>query len=80
MKTLTLATLYENQGYIREALEIYWSILEKEPENSDALKALERLAKERRHFDNPHPKLTQYFVNMHTRESMHRFENWLMRW
>ncbi len=80
MKTVTLASLYEKQGYIREALAIYWDLLEKDPENRVALKALERLAKERRRFHNPHPKLTHYFVKMQSSESVKRFEEWLMKW
>ncbi len=41
--TVTLARLYEKQGYIEDAVKIYNKVLEKEPDNMEAKKALERI-------------------------------------
>ncbi len=41
--TVTLAKLYEKQGYINDAIETYKKILEKEPDNAEAKEALSRL-------------------------------------
>lgn len=41
--TVTLAKLYEKQGYIEDAAKIYNKLLEKEPDNMEVKKALERL-------------------------------------
>ncbi len=41
--TITLARLYEKQGYVNDAIETYKKILKKEPDNIEAKEALERL-------------------------------------
>ncbi len=41
--SVTLARLYEKQGYIEDAIEVYKRILEKEPDNMEVQEALERL-------------------------------------
>ncbi len=41
--TITLAKLYEKQGYINDAINTYKKIIEKEPDNIEAKEALERL-------------------------------------
>ncbi len=41
--SITLAKLYEKQGYINDAIETYKKILEKEPDNAEAKEALNRL-------------------------------------
>ena len=41
--TITLAKLYEKQGYINDAIDTYKKIIEKEPDNIEAKEALERL-------------------------------------
>lgn len=40
--TITLGRLYEKQGHIKEAIEIYKKILEKEPNNQEAKEGLKR--------------------------------------
>jgi len=78
MNTLTLASIYESQGHIKEALAIYWEILEEDPSNSGALKGIERLAKDRRVFKNRYPKTTKYFIKMRTEKEFKTFERWLL--
>jgi hypothetical protein len=78
MTTLTLASIYESQGYKREALEIYWKILEKDPSNRAALKGLDRLSNFRRVFNNPNKKMTQKFIYMSSKEEYREFERWLL--
>ncbi len=41
--TITLAKLYEKQGYINDAIDTYKKIIDKEPDNIEAKEALERL-------------------------------------
>ncbi len=41
--TVTLAKLYEKQGYIEDAIDVYKKILKKEPDNEEAKEALNRL-------------------------------------
>ncbi|AEA33205.1 tetratricopeptide repeat protein [Hippea maritima] len=41
--TITLAKLYEKQGYIDDAIKVYRKILEKEPDNIEAKKDLDKL-------------------------------------
>ena len=44
--TITMAKLYEKQGYINDAIEIYKKILKKEPDNIEAKESLDRLLKD----------------------------------
>ena len=41
--TITLAKLYEKQGYINDAIDTYKKIIEREPDNIEAKEALDRL-------------------------------------
>ena len=41
--TVTLAKLYEKQGYIKDAIDTYKKILDEEPDNAEAKEALDRL-------------------------------------
>ena len=41
--SVTLARLYEKQGYIDDAIEVYKKLLEKEPDNMEVQEALTRL-------------------------------------
>ena len=50
MKTLTLASIHESQGYHDEAIQIYQDILADDPENEAALLGLQRLTQRRREF------------------------------
>ncbi len=78
MNTLTLASIYESQGHKRDALEVYWKILESDPNNSAAMRAIERLSKIRREFKNPNPKKVKEFVSIKTDKEYRAFEEWLL--
>ena len=43
IKTITLATIYENQGLKEDALKIYQDILELQPDNEEARLGVARL-------------------------------------
>ncbi len=45
ISSITLARLYEKQGYIEDAIKTYKHILEKEPDNVEALEELKKLEK-----------------------------------
>ncbi len=77
MKTLTLAKIYESQGYIRDALTIYEDILLKDPRNTEALKAVARLRRNSKKFVGVNKKLKKYFIKMHKKEHFDKFERWL---
>jgi hypothetical protein len=77
MKTLTLAKIYESQGYIKDALTIYEDILGEDPRNAEALEAVFRLRKNRSSFVGVNKKLKRYFVKMHKKEHFDKFERWL---
>ncbi|EEC25002.1 hypothetical protein HPB128_3g47 [Helicobacter pylori B128] len=45
LETITLAHIYEEQGFFEEALQIYTNILKKTPDHAEALKQIKRLEK-----------------------------------
>ncbi|ADU79419.1 hypothetical protein HPIN_00810 [Helicobacter pylori India7] len=45
LETITLANIYEEQGFFEEALQIYTNILKKTPDHTEALKQMKRLEK-----------------------------------
>ncbi len=45
LETITLASIYEEQGFFEEALQIYTNILKKTPDHTEALKQIKRLEK-----------------------------------
>ncbi|WP_120872438.1 tetratricopeptide repeat protein [Helicobacter pylori] len=45
LETITLARIYEEQGFFEEALQIYTNILNKTPDHAEALKQMKRLEK-----------------------------------
>ncbi len=77
MKTLTLAKIYESQGYVNDASVIYEDILAEDPKNKEALNALSRLRKNRENFVGVNKKLKRYFIKMHKKEHFDKFERWL---
>ena len=77
MKTLTLATIYEKQGFVSEALEIYREISQREPENKEAIVGLQRLKRIKIKFDGENTKMRDFFVQMQTKEQFLEFKKWL---
>lgn len=78
--TLTLASIYELQGYKDEALVIYQDILKKNPDNFEAQQALKRL-KINKKFGGVNEAAKKMFMNASSNsEELKNFERWLMQW
>jgi cytochrome c-type biogenesis protein CcmH/NrfG len=71
MASITLASIYEQQGHKKEALSIYKSLYKDNPNNVDIKKAIKRLQGKR-------ISKVSYFANMHTKEQFDKFERWLV--
>ncbi len=79
-KTLTLASIYELQGFKEEALTIYEEILKKDPENFEAKQAIKRLKKTTKSFSGVNQKAKDFFIRAHSDDDLKTFERWLMQW
>lgn len=79
-KTLTLASIYELQGFKEEALVIYEEILKKEPNNFEAKQALLRLKKNDSYSRKVNQKAKKFFINAQNSDDLKTFERWLMQW
>lgn len=79
-RTITLASIYELQGFEREALEIYEDILKKDPNNQEAKDAYKRLSKVSKTFKNVNTQAKHFFLKAHSDEELKTFERWLMQW
>ncbi len=79
MKTVTLASIHESQGYKDEAIKIYRDILEKDPDNEAALLGLKRLTQTRKKFGGVNQKKKYFFARMSKKEQYLQFERWLAK-
>ena len=79
MQTLTLANIYELQGLKEEALDIYKEILKKDPTNSDAKIAVQRLSGMRKEFSNVNTQMRDFFLKMEADIEFNEFERWLLK-
>ncbi len=79
-KTLTLASIYEIQGFKNEALVIYEEILKKDPQNFEAKQAVLRLKNPKKEFSGVNQKAKQLFIHAKSNEELKTFERWLMQW
>lgn len=79
MKTLTLASVYEIQGYKHEAMEIYKTILQADPDNVEARVALRRLANDRKSYGKADAAMLNLFVQMDSEVEFNEFERWLLQ-
>ena len=70
MSTITLARIYEKQGHLADALEIYEALYTKDPTNDEIKNAITRIKK-------INTKALKYFMGMHTPEQFAKFERWL---
>ncbi len=84
LETITLANIYEEQGFFEEALQIYINILKKTPDHAEALKQMERLEKIQK---NGAPfkhdaTLEQHYLNFIKGDflSVENLEQWLVEW
>ncbi|HHD83482.1 MAG TPA: tetratricopeptide repeat protein [Campylobacteraceae bacterium] len=72
MSTLTLARIYEKQGHLADALQIYREHLRKNPEDRELRAAVLRL----KHINT---KALKYFMEMHSEAQFLKFEKWLAK-
>lgn len=82
-KTITLASIYELQGFKDEAIQIYEEILKENPENKEAKEGIKRLKKElpkRKKFSNINKNMLNFFIQADNQEELKTFERWLMEW
>ncbi len=95
-KTIALGSIYELQGLKPEALEIYKSVLEKDPNNQEALLGYRRLSglSASSHPSTPPAQLQQYaplqrfemqkmqklFIQADKPAELRTIEKWLMQW
>ncbi len=79
MSTLTKANIYELQGYKSEALEIYRSILKKDPLNTEAKEAIERLIGVRKAYGIVNGEMKDFFINLNSEVEINEFERWLSK-
>ncbi len=77
MNTLTLASIYEDQNFLDEALKIYQEIYKREPNNKRAIVAIERIKRSKIKFDGVNQKMKDLFINMETKEEYMEFIRWL---
>ncbi|MGL2424149.1 hypothetical protein ACOWNV_03435 [Helicobacter pylori] len=84
LETITLAHIYEEQGFFEEALQIYTNILNKTPDHAEALKQIKRLEKIQK---NGAPfkhdvLLKQHYLNFIKGDflSVENLEQWLVEW
>jgi len=80
MNTLTLASIYENQGLKESALEIYKEILKLDPQNQEANIAIRRLSGMKKKYAGVDETMKQFFVNAHEPHELKEFERWLIQW
>ena len=72
MSTVTLAKIYEKQGHLADALEIYETLYQKNPADYEVKEAIDRIKK-------VNTKALKYFMGMQTPEQFVKFEKWLAK-
>ncbi|GAA8948467.1 tetratricopeptide repeat protein [Helicobacter pylori] len=84
LETITLARIYEEQGFFEEALQIYTNILEKTPDHTEALKQMKRLEKIQKNCTpfKHDATLERHYLNFikGDRLSVENLEKWLVEW
>ncbi len=84
LETITLANIYEEQGFFEEALQIYINILKKTPDHAEALKQMKRLEKiQKNGAPFKHDAiLERYYLNFIKGDflSVENLEQWLVEW
>ncbi|GAA9275892.1 tetratricopeptide repeat protein [Helicobacter pylori] len=84
LETITLAHIYEEQGFFEEALQIYTNILEKTPDHTEALKQMKRLEKIQKNLApfKYDATLERHYLNFikGDRLSVENLEKWLVEW
>ncbi|NHB24941.1 hypothetical protein E5E20_00810 [Helicobacter pylori] len=84
LETITLAHIYEEQGFFEEALQIYTNILKKTPDHIEALKQIKRLEKIQKNLApfKHDATLEQHYLNFIKGDylSVENLEKWLVEW
>ncbi|WP_187941070.1 tetratricopeptide repeat protein [Helicobacter pylori] len=84
LETITLARIYEEQGFFEEALQIYTNILNKTPDHTEALKQIKRLEKiQKNGAPFKHDALLErHYLNFIKGDclSVENLEKWLVEW
>ncbi|GAA9609659.1 tetratricopeptide repeat protein [Helicobacter pylori] len=84
LETITLARIYEEQGFFEEALQIYTNILKKTPDHTEALKQIKRLEKIQNNLApfKHNAILEQHYLNFIKGDllSVENLEKWLVEW
>ncbi|GAA8482916.1 tetratricopeptide repeat protein [Helicobacter pylori] len=84
LETITLARIYEEQGFFEEALQIYTNILEKTPDHAEALKQMKRLEKIQKNLApfKHDATLERHYLNFIKGDclSVENLEKWLVEW
>ncbi|MCQ2983516.1 hypothetical protein JT096_01265 [Helicobacter pylori] len=84
LETITLARIYEEQGFFEEALQIYTNILNKTPDHIEALKQMKRLEKIQKNgaLFKHDATLERHYLNFikGDRLSVENLEKWLVEW
>ena len=79
MKTLPLASIYEPQGHRYEAAQIYKTILQENPNNTEAKVALKRLTSNRKSYGKADENMLNLFIQMDSKIEFNEFERWLLQ-
>ncbi|GAA8944601.1 tetratricopeptide repeat protein [Helicobacter pylori] len=84
LETITLARIYEEQGFFEEALQIYINILNKTPNHTEALKQMKRLEKIQKNLApfKHDAILERHYLNFIKGDclSVENLEKWLVEW
>ncbi|AVV97184.1 hypothetical protein CEP77_06010 [Helicobacter pylori] len=84
LETITLAHIYEEQGFFEEALRIYTNILNKTPDHAEALKQMKRLEKIQKNLApfKHDAILERHYLNFIKGDclSVENLEQWLVEW
>ncbi|MFC3867133.1 tetratricopeptide repeat protein [Helicobacter equorum] len=79
IKTITLATIYENQGLKEDALKIYQDILELQPDNQEARLGVIRLSTNSTN-TLADPQWLEVFAQFSNPTQNKKFQEWLLQW
>lgn len=79
IKTITLATIYENQGLKEDALKIYQDILELQPDNQEARLGVIRLSTNNTS-TLANPQWLEVFAQLANPAQNKKFQEWLLQW
>lgn len=78
MQTVTLAGIYETQGLMDDALEIYQAILQREPNNISAKKGIRRIQGKQPIKSRANEQRLEQFLNLEDQKDIADFEAWLL--